>query len=160
MDALLRRTTDYMTIPCGISIPQTFDKSPINLQLIRAFAPRAEALGYHSLWVQEQMIGDTPMLEPITLLTYVAALTSRVRVGGVADCDPQSRGTSQDSSHAGSARPRKVDPRRRYRRPGHTARDFRRAPRTTTAPLRGRTSSLKGALDPAEGIGERRILEV
>ncbi|MGC1678528.1 MAG: LLM class flavin-dependent oxidoreductase [Candidatus Binataceae bacterium] len=70
-----------MTIPCGISVPQTFDKSPIDLELIRGFAPKAEALGYDSLWVQEQMIGDTPALEPVTLLTYVAALTSRVRLG-------------------------------------------------------------------------------
>jgi len=70
-----------MTIRCGISIPQTFDKSPIDLDLIRGFAPKAEALGYDSLWVQEQMIGDISALEPVTLLTYVAALTSRVRLG-------------------------------------------------------------------------------
>ncbi len=70
-----------MTIPCGISIPQTFDKGPVNLELIRAFVPRAEALGYDSLWVQEQMIGEISALEPVTLLTYVAALTSRVRLG-------------------------------------------------------------------------------
>ncbi|MGC1808399.1 MAG: LLM class flavin-dependent oxidoreductase [Candidatus Binataceae bacterium] len=70
-----------MTIRCGISIPQTFDKSPIDLELIREFAPKAETLGYDSLWVQEQMIGDISALEPVTLLTYVAALTSRVRLG-------------------------------------------------------------------------------
>lgn len=70
-----------MTTPCGISIPQTFDKTPVNLELIRAFAPRAEALGYDSLWVQEQMIGEICALEPVTLLTYVAALTSRARLG-------------------------------------------------------------------------------
>ncbi|MGC1341825.1 MAG: LLM class flavin-dependent oxidoreductase [Candidatus Binataceae bacterium] len=70
-----------MTIPCGIAIPQTFDKTPVDLELIRVFAPRAEALGYDSLWVQEQMIGEIPALEPVTLLTYAAALTSRVRLG-------------------------------------------------------------------------------
>jgi len=68
-------------IPCGISIPQTFAESPIDLQLIREFVPRAEALGYDSLWVQEQMIGDAPILEPVTLLTYAAALTATVRLG-------------------------------------------------------------------------------
>lgn len=67
--------------PCGISIPQTFTRSPIDLKLIRDFVPRAEALGYDSLWVQEQIITDTPILEPVTLLTYAAALTSRVRLG-------------------------------------------------------------------------------
>lgn len=68
-------------IPCGISIPQTFTRSPIDLRLIRDFVPRAEALGYDSLWVQEQIISDTPILEPVTLLTYAAALSSKVRLG-------------------------------------------------------------------------------
>ena len=68
-------------IPCGISIPQTFARSPIDLRLIREFVPRAEALGYDSLWVQEQMVGDASILEPVTLLTYAAALTSKVRLG-------------------------------------------------------------------------------
>ncbi len=68
-------------IPCGISIPQTFDKSPIDVALIRSFAPRAETLGYDSVWVQEQLVGNVRVLEPMTLLTYVAALTSKVRLG-------------------------------------------------------------------------------
>jgi len=70
-----------MTTPCGISIPQVFAKSPIDLALIRNFVPRAEALGYDSLWVQEQIVGDVSILEPVTLLTYAAALTSRARLG-------------------------------------------------------------------------------
>src|SRR6266481_3621091 len=70
-----------MTIPCGISIPQTFPNSPIDVDLIRTFVPRAEALGYDSLWVQEQIIGDTATLEPVTLLTYAAALSSTLRLG-------------------------------------------------------------------------------
>jgi probable F420-dependent oxidoreductase len=67
--------------PCGIAIPQTFPSSPVNLQLIREFLPRAETLEYESLWVQEQIIGDYPILEPVSLLTYAAALTSRLRLG-------------------------------------------------------------------------------
>jgi probable F420-dependent oxidoreductase len=51
------------------------------MQLIRGYVQRAEALGYDSLWVQEQIVGDVPILEPVTLLTYVAALTSRARLG-------------------------------------------------------------------------------
>jgi probable F420-dependent oxidoreductase len=70
-----------MTSRFGISIPQVFAKSPIDLELIREFVPRAEALGYDSLWVQEQIISDTPILEPVALLTYAAALTSRLRLG-------------------------------------------------------------------------------
>jgi probable F420-dependent oxidoreductase len=67
--------------PCGMGIPQDFIDRPVNMQLIRDYVHRAEALGYDSLWVQEQIVGDVPILEPVTLLTYVAALTSRVRLG-------------------------------------------------------------------------------
>jgi probable F420-dependent oxidoreductase len=67
--------------PCGIAIPQTFPSSPVNLQLIREFLHKAETLEYESLWVQEQILGDYPILEPVTLLTYAAALTSRLRLG-------------------------------------------------------------------------------
>ncbi len=70
-----------MSTKCGISIPQTFEQSHIDVELIRKFVVRAEALGYDSLWVQEQMISDAAILEPVALLTYVAALTSRIRLG-------------------------------------------------------------------------------
>jgi probable F420-dependent oxidoreductase len=69
-----------MSTKCGISIPQTFEQS-VDVELIRKFVVRAEALGYDSLWVQEQMISDAAILEPVALLTYVAALTARVRLG-------------------------------------------------------------------------------
>jgi probable F420-dependent oxidoreductase len=65
--------------PCGIAIPQT--NSPVDVRLIREFLARAEKLGYESVWVQEQIISDSPILEPVTLLTYAAALTSKVRLG-------------------------------------------------------------------------------
>jgi probable F420-dependent oxidoreductase len=67
--------------PCGIAIPQDFIDRPVHLPLMRDFVHRAEALPYDSLWVQEQIVGDVPILEPVTLLTYVAALTSRLRLG-------------------------------------------------------------------------------
>ena len=66
-------------IPCGIAIPQT--SAPADVRFLRDYLGRAEALGYDSVWVQEQILGDSPMLEPITLLTFAAALTSRVRLG-------------------------------------------------------------------------------
>lgn len=67
--------------PCGISIPQTFPGGRIDLGLIREFVARAEALGFDSLWVQEQMIGDIAALEPVALMNYAAALTSKARIG-------------------------------------------------------------------------------
>jgi probable F420-dependent oxidoreductase len=51
------------------------------MQLIREFVRKAETLEYDSLWTQEQIVGDYPILEPVSLLNYVAALTSRLRLG-------------------------------------------------------------------------------
>src|SRR5919109_2302497 len=67
--------------PCGIEIPQVFFDGPINMEHIRNFVMKAEGLGYDSLWLQERIIGDFPMLEPVTLLSYVAAITARLRLG-------------------------------------------------------------------------------
>jgi len=67
--------------PCGIAIPQTFPRTPVNMQLVRDFLQKAETLGYEGLWVQEQILGDYPILEPVSLLTYAAALTSKLRLG-------------------------------------------------------------------------------
>jgi probable F420-dependent oxidoreductase len=69
------------SIPCGIAIPQSFADPSIDAGVIRQFLPRAEALGYEGLWVQEQIIGDSPILEPVTLLTYAAALTTKAHLG-------------------------------------------------------------------------------
>ena len=66
-------------IPCGIAIPQT--SAPADVRFLAQYLHRAETLGYDSVWVQEQILGDSPMLEPITLLTFAAALTSKVRLG-------------------------------------------------------------------------------
>jgi len=68
-------------ISCGIAIPQSFADPAIDIGVIRRFLPRAEALGYEGLWVQEQIIGDSPILEPVTLLTYAAALTTTPHLG-------------------------------------------------------------------------------
>ncbi len=68
-------------IPCGIELPQVFFDGPVDMEHIRKFAVRAEQLGYDSLWLQERIIGDVNMLEPVTLLSYVAAVTSRIKIG-------------------------------------------------------------------------------
>src|SRR6266436_298774 len=68
-------------IPCGIAIPQSFADSTVDVGLINKFVSKAETLGYDSLWVQEQILSDSSILEPVTLLTYVAALTSKLRLG-------------------------------------------------------------------------------
>ena len=68
-------------VPCGIELPQVFFDGPVDMHHIRDFAVKAETLGYDSLWLQERIIGDFAMLEPVTLLSYVAALTSKLKLG-------------------------------------------------------------------------------
>jgi probable F420-dependent oxidoreductase len=63
----------------GIAIPQAFGREPVDAALIEKFVKQADALGYHSLWVQEVI--DAALLEPVSLLTYAAALTQRIRLG-------------------------------------------------------------------------------
>lgn len=67
--------------PCGIEIPQVFFDGPVDMAHIRKFAVSAESMGYDSLWLQERIIGDFSMLEPVTLLSYVAAITTKLRLG-------------------------------------------------------------------------------
>ena len=66
---------------CGIAIPQVFTEDPIDLDLIREFASQAEYLGFDSLWVQERIIGTADSLEPLNLLSYLAASTESIRLG-------------------------------------------------------------------------------
>ena len=67
--------------PCGIELPQVFFDGPTDMEHIRKFAMRAERLGYDGLWLQERIIGDFTMLEPVTLLSYVAAITTKLKLG-------------------------------------------------------------------------------
>jgi probable F420-dependent oxidoreductase len=53
----------------------------VQASFLKEFLGKAETFGYESLWVQEQIISDAPILEPVTLLTYAAALTARLRLG-------------------------------------------------------------------------------
>lgn len=68
-------------IPCGIEIPQVFIGGPVDTDHIKKFVARAEELDYDSLWTQERILSNFSMLEPVTLMTYVAAATSRLRIG-------------------------------------------------------------------------------
>ena len=68
----------------AVTIPHTFPDRPIEPRLIRQYLTRAEALGFHSAWVAEQVLGGIPSLEPVELLTWAAAATERLRAAG---CD-------------------------------------------------------------------------
>jgi probable F420-dependent oxidoreductase len=67
-------------LPCGIELPQVFFNGPVDMEHIRKFAVRAETFGYDGLWLQERIIGDVNILEPVTLLSYVAAITSKLKL--------------------------------------------------------------------------------
>ena len=65
----------------GIAIPQIFPSGKIEPATIASWLVKAEALGYYGAWVQEQVLGTVATLDPIPLLTYAAALTSRIKLG-------------------------------------------------------------------------------
>jgi probable F420-dependent oxidoreductase len=68
-------------VALAVSIPQTFQGRAVDPAFITRYLRRAEALGFDSAWVVEQILGATPSLEPIELLTYAAAVTERIRLG-------------------------------------------------------------------------------
>lgn len=48
---------------------------------LRAFVVRAEELGFDSIWVGDHVYHHVDVLQPLHLLSWVAALTRRVRLG-------------------------------------------------------------------------------
>jgi probable F420-dependent oxidoreductase len=48
---------------------------------VHAVAQRAEALGFSDLWVTENTLDHVTCFDPVVVLTYAAAVTSRIRVG-------------------------------------------------------------------------------
>jgi probable F420-dependent oxidoreductase len=62
-------------------IPQAWTSGGIDPPRIQRFLGRAEALGFESAWVVEQVLGAFPSLEPVELLAWAAALTDRIRLG-------------------------------------------------------------------------------
>jgi len=65
----------------GFAVPQVFPDGNVDLGVIRDVSLRAEELGYDSLWTQERIIGPSVSLEPLALLSYLAAVTEKVRLG-------------------------------------------------------------------------------
>jgi probable F420-dependent oxidoreductase len=68
-------------VEAAIAIPQTFVSGRVEPTRLRDFLGRAEALGFHSVWVVEQILGRMASLEPVALLAYAAAHTTRLRLG-------------------------------------------------------------------------------
>ena len=68
-------------VQVGVSSPQHFPGGAVDMGLVRRFAERAEQLDYHSIWVMESLLGASPILEPVSLLGYLAAVTTKVKLG-------------------------------------------------------------------------------
>ena len=65
----------------GFAVPQVFPEGNVDVAVIRDIARQAEAAGFADLWTQEQLIGTSVSVEPLTLMAYLAAVTERVRLG-------------------------------------------------------------------------------
>jgi probable F420-dependent oxidoreductase len=64
-----------------VGIPQTWTAGGIDRPKIRKFLERADALGFESAWVVEQVLGAIPSLDAVELLAWAAAVTERIRLG-------------------------------------------------------------------------------
>ena len=62
--------TSRVRVAAGI--PQAWMTGGIDRPRIRRFLERAEALGFESAWVVEQVLGTLPCLEPVQLLSWAA----------------------------------------------------------------------------------------
>ena len=67
-------------IPLGIALPHR-SPDPIAMTTVHRVATRAEALGFRDLWVTENTLDHVTCFDPVVILTYAAAVTSRIRLG-------------------------------------------------------------------------------
>jgi alkanesulfonate monooxygenase SsuD/methylene tetrahydromethanopterin reductase-like flavin-dependent oxidoreductase (luciferase family) len=67
-------------IPLGMSLPH---RSPDKLAMttVALVARRAEELGFRDLWVTENTMDQGLCFDPVVILTYAAAITTRIHVG-------------------------------------------------------------------------------
>jgi probable F420-dependent oxidoreductase len=67
-------------IPFGMSLPHR-SPDPIDVAAVRSVATRAESLGFRDLWVTENNLDHVTSFDPVVVLTYAAAVTSRIGLG-------------------------------------------------------------------------------
>ena len=64
----------------SISIPQ-LDYDRFDDAGIKDYLARAEELGFEGAWTMEQVVGESPQIAPLQMLSYAAACTTRIRLG-------------------------------------------------------------------------------
>ena len=67
-------------IAVGMVLPHR-SPEPLDIRVVRQVAQRAEALGFHDLWVTENTLDHVFCFDPMVVLTYAAALTTTIRLG-------------------------------------------------------------------------------
>jgi probable F420-dependent oxidoreductase len=67
-------------IPLGMALPHR-SPDPIDMHVVRQVAQRAEAVGFRDLWVTENSLDHVNCFDPVVVLTYAAAVTTRIRLG-------------------------------------------------------------------------------
>ncbi|WP_009472964.1 LLM class flavin-dependent oxidoreductase [Rhodococcus sp. JVH1] len=65
----------------AVSLPQFAADGEFDPVAFRAYVCRAEELGFHSGWTQEQVFGRSPVLGPLETMAYAAACTQTLRLG-------------------------------------------------------------------------------
>src|SRR5436853_3768184 len=67
-------------IAFGMSLPHR-SPEPMDMATVRGVAMRAEALGFRDLWVTENTLDHVFCFDPVVVLTYAAAVTTKIRLG-------------------------------------------------------------------------------
>ena len=67
-------------IAFGVALPHRAPEA-IDMAAVRHVAQRAEALGFQDLWVTENSLDHVFCFDPVVVLTYAAAVTSKIRLG-------------------------------------------------------------------------------
>jgi probable F420-dependent oxidoreductase len=67
-------------IALGVALPHR-SPDPLDMRVVRDVARRAEALGFADLWVTENTLDHVFCFDPVVVLSWAAAVTSRIRLG-------------------------------------------------------------------------------
>ena len=65
----------------GIALPQGSRDGRIDIATVRDYALQAEAAGFDDVWTIEQITGRYAVLESVSLLAHLSAITTRIRLG-------------------------------------------------------------------------------
>jgi probable F420-dependent oxidoreductase len=68
-------------VSLGISLPYSFPEARVDHAYIRRFVLHAEALGFDDGWLTEGILNPNFVLEPVTYVAHLAALTEKIRFG-------------------------------------------------------------------------------